>query len=537
MTTLNLSSNGLSGSLPSVMRKFIQVDLSGNDINGDISTIESWEAPLEFLDLSSNSLSGSLPNMSSLFAKLTTLKLSNNNLVGALPSLPGSLSTLDLSLNELNGTISAGFFLSTLTYLNLSRNQISGPIPLQGSHVSELLAMPSTQQMEYLDLSSNMLSGQLPSEVGNLVRLKLLNLAKNSLTGPLPSELGKLTYLEHLNLSGNHFNGHIPDNLPASLITLDLSKNNLSGEVPKTLRKKFPSSFADNPSLQDGEGRPVPEYDARVPGGQGKGRNSKRIAIIVASVGVAMMILFALLAYYQFQHKEFHGRSGFVANQATTGRDVKIGRSSLFKFHGGGQPRATSLSFSNDHLLTTNSRSLSGQQVEIVTEISEQPEGGPVANPNLLDANPATSGRKSSPESPLSSSPRFIDVCDQSVRLDVYSPDRLAGELSFLDSSLTFTAEELSRAPAEVLGRSSHGTLYKATLDNGHMLTVKWLRVGLVKTKKEFAKEVKKIGSMKHPSIVPLRAYYWGPREQERLLLADFVHGDSLALHLYGKIA
>jgi serine/threonine protein kinase len=119
--------------------------------------------------------------------------------------------------------------------------------------------------------------------------------------------------------------------------------------------------------------------------------------------------------------------------------------------------------------------------------------------------------------------------------LDVYSPDRLAGELSFLDSSLAFTAEELSRAPAEVLGRSSHGTLYKATLDSGHMLTVKWLRVGLVKHKKEFAKEVKKIGSIRHPNIVPLRAYYWGPREQERLLLADYIQGDSLALHLYGK--
>jgi serine/threonine protein kinase len=111
----------------------------------------------------------------------------------------------------------------------------------------------------------------------------------------------------------------------------------------------------------------------------------------------------------------------------------------------------------------------------------------------------------------------------------------LAGELSFLDSSLAFTAEELSRAPAEVLGRSSHGTLYKATLDSGHMLTVKWLRVGLVKHKKEFAKEVKKIGSIRHPNIVPLRAYYWGPREQERLLLADYIQGDSLALHLYGK--
>jgi hypothetical protein len=193
------------------------------------------------------------------------------------------------------------------------------------------------------------------------------------------------------------------------------------------------------------------------------------------------------------------------------------------------------LSFSNDHLLTANSRSLSGQ-AEFETEIVEHglPEGMAASSssiPNLLDDHPTTSGKKSSPGSPLSSSPRFVEP----TKLDVYSPDRLAGELSFLDSSLAFTAEELSRAPAEVLGRSSHGTLYKATLDSGHMLTVKWLRVGLVKHKKEFAKEVKKIGSIRHQNIVPLRAFYWGPREQERLLLADYIQGDSLALHLYGK--
>ncbi|KAJ6378213.1 hypothetical protein OIU78_028452 [Salix suchowensis] len=152
--------------------------------------------------------------------------------------------------------------------------------------------------------------------------------------------------------------------------------------------------------------------------------------------------------------------------------------------------------------------------------------------PNLLDDHLTTSGKMSSPGSPLSSSPHFVEP----TKLDVYSPDRLAGELSFLDSSLAFTAEELSRAPAEVLGRSSHGTLYKATLDSGHMLTVKWLRAGLVKHKKEFAKEVKKIGSLRHQNIVPLRAFYWGPREQERLLLADYIQGDSLALHLYAPL-
>lgn len=546
LSTLNLSSNHLSGSLPSLPKTCTMVDLSSNMISSDISTVQNWQAPLEFLDLSSNNLSGTFPNLSSQFESLITLKLRHNSLKGVLPSLSGSyqkLSAVDLSLNEFHGTIPTGFFMSTLTCLNLSGNQLTGPIPLQSSHVSELLAMPSSQQMESLDLSGNSLSGPLPAEIGNMGRLKLLSLARNGLSGQLPGELSKLTYLEYLDLSSNKFSGEIPANLPSSLVVFNVSRNELSGKVPKNLQRFPISSFQPgNPSLALGKHAPSPNST----GNQysNKHRSSKgsiRVAIIVASVGAVVMILFVLLAYHRAQLKEFHGRSGFGGQ--SSGRDVKLegfARPSLFKFHSSGHPPPTSLSFSNDHLLTSTSRSLSGQ-AEFITEIAENiaPEGGAVTSsstvPNLIDIQPTTSGRKSSSGSPLSSSPRLIEVYEQPVRLDVYSPDRLAGELFFLDPSLAFTAEELSRAPAEVLGRSSHGTLYKATLDSGHLLTVKWLRVGLVKHKKEFAKEVKKIGSMRHPNIVSLRAYYWGPREQERLLLADYIQGDSLALHLYGK--
>ena len=66
-------------------------------------------------------------------------------------------------------------------------------------------------------------------------------------------------------------------------------------------------------------------------------------------------------------------------------------------------------------------------------------------------------------------------------RLDVRSPYQLASELHFLDDTITLTPEELSRAPTEVLGRSSHGTSYRATLENGTFLTVKWLREGVAK--------------------------------------------------------
>lgn len=548
LNVLNLSSNGLSGSLPPSVGKCSIVDLSRNMISGDISIMQSWEATFELLDLSSNKLSGSFPNMTSQFDKLTTLRIRNNSIVGTLSPILGTyprLSTVDLSLNELIGHIPSSFFTSTiLINLNLSGNHFSGAIPFQGSHEGELLVLSPYPPIETLDLSSNSLTGSLPSDIGNMGMLKFLNLAKNSLSGQIPNEVSKLSELEYLDLSTNDFKGRIPDKLPSSLKGFNVSYNDLSGSIPENLRSFPTSSFhPGNALLIPSNG--MPSSPNAVPGqihDKGKNHSSKasiRVAIIVASVGVAVMIVFILLAYYRAQLQEFHGRTAFGGQ--TTGRDVKSGKfpkPSIFKFNTNvDHPPPTSLSFSHDHLLTANSRSLSGQ-----TEIFEHvlPETVAATSTHVLDNNtpPSTSGRKSSsgsglgPDSPLSSSPRFNSAYEQAT-LDVYSPDRLAGELFFLDTSLAFTAEELSRAPAEVLGRSSHGTLYKATLDSGHMLAVKWLRVGLVKHKKEFAKEVKRIGSMRHPHIVPLRAYYWGPREQERLILTDYIQGDSLALHLY----
>ncbi|XP_011025621.1 PREDICTED: probable inactive receptor kinase At5g10020 [Populus euphratica] len=549
LKVLRLGNNQLFGGIPEELINgsipIEELDLSGNGFTaGTLSVMQQWGASVEVLDLSSNQLSGSLPNLT-WFVRLSELNLRNNSLDGNLPAQLGDLSTsssVDLSLNQFNGPIPGGFFTSlTLMNLNLSGNRFSGPIPVQDSGAGELLVLPSYPLMESLDLSQNSLSGILPSGIGNFANLRSLNLSNNNLSGQLPIQLSKLTHLQYLDLSANRFQGKIPDKLPSSLIGLNMSNNDLAGNISPNLRNKFDiSSFRPgNPLLIIPNTRVEPSTNS-VPDQisvHGKNHSSKHnitIAVIVATVGTAAMIAFVLLVYQRAQRKEFHGRSDFSGQ--TTREDAKQGRSSqtsLFNFHSNAHRPPTSLSFSNDHLLTANSRSISGQ-AEFETEIFEHGlHEGMLASssiiPNLLDDHPTTPGRKSSPGSPLSSSPRFVEP----TKLDVYSPDRLAGELSFLDSSLAFTAEELSRAPAEVLGRSSHGTLYKATLDSGHMLTVKWLRVGLVKHKKEFAKEVKKIGSIRHQNIVPLRAFYWGPREQERLLLADYIQGDSLALHLY----
>jgi hypothetical protein len=149
----------------------------------------------------------------------------------------------------------------------------------------------------------------------------------------------------------------------------------------------------------------------------------------------------------------------------------------------------------------------------------------------------AVTGLSPSKTSHFSWSPESGDSfpAEHFARLDVRSPDRLVGELHFLDDTIMLTPEELSRAPAEVLGRSSHGTSYRATLDNGLFLTVKWLREGVAKQRKEFAKEAKKFANIRHPNVVGLRGYYWGPTQHEKLILSDYISPGSLANFLYGN--
>ena len=79
------------------------------------------------------------------------------------------------------------------------------------------------------------------------------------------------------------------------------------------------------------------------------------------------------------------------------------------------------------------------------------------------------------------------------ARLDVRSPDRLVGKLYFLDDAITLMPEELLRASAEVLGRSSHGTSYRATLENGMFLTVKWLEEGVANRKRNSPRRLKNL--------------------------------------------
>lgn len=92
------------------------------------------------------------------------------------------------------------------------------------------------------------------------------------------------------------------------------------------------------------------------------------------------------------------------------------------------------------------------------------------------------------------------------------------------------------RASAELLGRGNIGTTYKAVLDNRLIVSVKRLdaaKLGMT-GKESFERHMDVVGRLRHPNLVPLRAYFHA--KQERLLVYDYQPNGSLFSLIHGKL-
>ena len=141
----------------------------------------------------------------------------------------GRVTRLDLHSNYLSGFIPSELSdLVALRVLNLGGNgEMVGRIPPE---LGKLTALDSLKLWGGL-------TGPIPPELGKLAVLRSLDLPGNDLSGPIPPELGELTGLESLDLPGNDLSGPIPPELGelAALGFLDLRRNNLSGRIPPAL--------------------------------------------------------------------------------------------------------------------------------------------------------------------------------------------------------------------------------------------------------------------------------------------------------------
>ncbi|KAK7842000.1 receptor-like protein 7, partial [Quercus suber] len=189
------------------------------------------------LDLSNNFLRISNPSSLSWLSKLsklTVLVFKGINLTMEIPSTSANLTQLN--------------------YLRLSTCQLNGQIPSWLANLTQLIE---------LHLSHNKLQGQIPISIFELKKLESLNLYSNNLTGTVSLHMFmKLKYLTSFFLSLNNIS-FLPEpitnatlnrfvviglgscklsNFPHflrnqdHLQVLDLSHNNILGQIPKWVR-------------------------------------------------------------------------------------------------------------------------------------------------------------------------------------------------------------------------------------------------------------------------------------------------------------
>ncbi|WRX12575.1 Protein kinase domain - like 10, partial [Theobroma cacao] len=164
---------------------------------------------------------------------LTMLDFSRNNLTGPIPASIGKLTNLVwfyLYRNDLSGSIPDEIgLLASLGTLQLQRNNLTGVIP---ASIGNLV------RLEELYLFANQLSGSIPLTIKNLTRLEILQLFDNHLSGQLPAqEVGVLESLTSLHVAGNMLFGPIPHEVGMlkSLTVLNLQMNNFSGSIPVSI--------------------------------------------------------------------------------------------------------------------------------------------------------------------------------------------------------------------------------------------------------------------------------------------------------------
>uniref|UniRef100_A0ACD5WY44 Uncharacterized protein n=1 Tax=Avena sativa TaxID=4498 RepID=A0ACD5WY44_AVESA len=183
---LSLSQNKISGRIPLPIGDLSQLSelyLQENNLTGPIPAALGDCKRLDILNLSCNSLDGSIPKELFTLSILSEgLDLSHNQLSGQIPPEIGglvNLGPLNISNNQLSGQIPStlGECLH-LESLHLEGNILHGRIPPSFMNLRGIIVM---------DLSQNNFSGEIPDFFEYFSSMKLLNLSFNNFEGPVPA--------------------------------------------------------------------------------------------------------------------------------------------------------------------------------------------------------------------------------------------------------------------------------------------------------------------------------------------------------------
>lgn len=135
---------------------------------------------------------------------------------------------------------------SKVLNIKLADMGLRGPFPLGLENCTSLTG---------LDLSGNDFSGPLPLNITHYIEyVTNLDLSDNDFSGPIPESLANCSFLNDVILDHNQFSGQIPLNLGglSRIKRFSVANNNLSGQVPSFKVQITKDSYANNPGLCGG---------------------------------------------------------------------------------------------------------------------------------------------------------------------------------------------------------------------------------------------------------------------------------------------
>ncbi|KAK6248470.1 hypothetical protein QUC31_020035 [Theobroma cacao] len=341
-------------------------------------------------------------------------------------------------------------------------------------------------QLRVLSLRANRLSGEIPADFSNLTLLRGLYLQGNEFSGRFPPSVTRLTRLARVDLSSNNFTGPIPfavNNL--NLLTrLFLQNNKFSGSLPSINSDGLFDFNVSNNNLNGS----IPDTLSKFPESSFAG-----------NLGLCGGPLRPCNPFFP---SPAPSPSEPIPPTTSRKRSKKLSTGAIIAIAVGSAVIALLLLLFLILCLRKRQRRPPKQQ------------------------KPVTAPTRAVPQAEAGTSSSKDDITGGSTEGE-------RNKLVFFEGGVySFDLEDLLRASAEVLGKGSVGTSYKAVLEEGTTVVVKRLKDVAV-SKREFETQMEMLGKIKHENVVPLRAFYYS--KDEKLLVYDFMRDGSLSALLHGS--
>ncbi|KAJ4829329.1 hypothetical protein Tsubulata_015560 [Turnera subulata] len=569
---LSLIDNRLTGKIPSAigskLKNLRYLYLSVNNFSGRIPATLSNLSQLVLLDLSENSLEGEVPADLGKLKNLEVLYLHSNNLVSnssltfLVPLANCSrLKKLHLASNLFAGRLPAsiGDLSKELYYFNLLNNHITGAIPDSIGNLSSVVTLtlwynfldgtiPATlgklKKLQRLNLGRNKLHGSIPNTLGQMGDLGLLDLSNNSLTGPIPPSLGNLSELRYVYLSHNILSGNIPMEITrcSLLMLIDFSFNNLQGSLPleigllkdldlslnisnNNLGGEIPSSIGSLVAVQNID-LSVNKFSGFIPSSFADCVSLESLNLSNNLLGGMIPESLEQIEHLKFLDLSFNQLNGTVPIWLANNSGIKSFNFSYNRLSGE-VPKHGRFKDLNISSLMGNAGLCGGSALMGLHPCQFQKEKRKSWKWALLAVTLSCSSLIFFVIVAV-----FIWYCFLKRKAEKFTEPNLK-----TSRTRHFTQMELEIATqwfneANLLGRGSFGSVFKASIENGRsIVAVKVLDGECRQSYKSFKKEWQILSGTKHRNLVQMVGSCWN--SQLKALVLQFIDNGSLDQHLY----